>query len=307
MHALTFQQAFIFVLAGSALFFITACQRKPQETSETKNNVSPSDERQWVVRPSKEMPRFSKRCEEESGLSQSHISELLNSFTGMSVQRYIIEIAGPENNFTGRVFSPPDEYQNVVKEGKPLVPCLLELLEEKEAVFRLAALFALVEITNERFGSPKDFAVETSPNVTGREETIAQWKAWWQSNKNRSRVEWLIEDLDSSDRQKKNYAATQLGKLGDKSAIPPLRKLLEEDGHNFYATKSLAELGDSAAIPYLVELYLRHDMYEYRKEGIEMLRHLTGKTFGFDPNGSEEARLASIKNWEAWWNQVHKN
>jgi hypothetical protein len=206
-----------------------------------------------------------------------------------------------EDRSTLRAFAPPEEYQRVVRGGKPVVPCLLELLDEGEPVYRLAAFFGLGEITNERFGSAEDFAGETGDARKMRERVVSEWKAWWLANRNRSRAEWLIEDLSSEDGQKRNYAAEQLGKSGDKSAAPHLRKILKEDALNYRAARALAELGDEAAVPYLIELYLRHDMAEYRKQGIDLLQKLTGQTFDFDPNGSEVSRSESIKKWEEWW------
>lgn len=228
---------------------------------------------------------------------------LLHSLAEPPVRRFVADVMDKGDPSTMRAFDPPVEYRRVVSAGKAVVPCLLELLENGEPVYHLVAFFALGAITNERFGSAQGFAGETAEARKIREGAISEWKAWWKANRGRSRTEWLIEDLSSEYRQKRDYAAEQLGKSRDKSAAPHLRKILEEDARNYRAARALAELGDKAAVPYLIELYLRHDMAEYRKQGLELLVQLTGQTFDFDPNGSEQTREESIKRWETWWRQ----
>lgn len=145
----------------------------------------------------------------------------------------------------------------------------------------------------------------------------------------------LIHELNHRIWEVRRDACDELGLLGDKRAIPALIRMLQDGigGVRFAAAEALGRLGDPAVIPDLLRLlgdslfgthgpvmealtalkakesvphfirFLRdHDMHQ-RRVASNCLRELTGHFVNFDPQGREELREASAREWEAWWQQ----
>ncbi|MHC4132074.1 MAG: HEAT repeat domain-containing protein [Planctomycetota bacterium] len=228
------------------------------------------------------------------------IQVLIEPFKRQPVKDYVYKIVTHKGSaFT--VFASPSEYRNVVKAGKIVVPYLIPLLEDESQELRVATYMALTEITNKRFGSLEDFYNNLEINQKRREKAIVLWRKWWEDNKTKTRTQWFIDDLSGEDEVNKKEAAIALGSMGDKSAIPPLRTLLDEPKFAFYVAESLARLDDGYSIPFIIKLHLTHDMEGYRRNGLELLESVTGQTLGFNPQVPQEERDQAIERWLQWW------
>lgn len=209
----------------------------------------------------------------------------LKAFDSSAVAEYVKQTMVLTKVSTMASTDQPKEYKDVIRDGKLAVPYLVDYLKSQKKGTSIGAWWALIEITNKQFG---------------RNE-YAKWEEWWRRNEFKSRTQWFIDDLTSEDEVGRKNAAIYLGEIGDKKAIPALRKALDDPEIKFYVTESLGELEDKSAIPYLIELYLSHDNFGYRKIGIDLLKKLTGESLGYDPNGSLNSRKKSIENWRKWW------
>jgi HEAT repeat protein len=223
---------------------------------------------------------------------------LAAGFGSSAVRKYVTSVQNvPSPTF---VVPAPREYSDVVDLGKAAIPFLLEQLSSKDEMIRGATLRALSFITNRHFATSGDYKGLDGPRGSELREKYA---AWWEDHKNQSRVEWLIGDLSAKDFGTRRNAVGGLRDEGDDKAIPALRASLKEKELAYYSAEALAVLGDRAAVPYLVDLYLTHDMKEYRQEGICLLFRLTGQSFDYDPAAPPAVRQAAIDRWKAWWQE----
>ncbi|PYT67596.1 MAG: hypothetical protein DMG39_23375, partial [Acidobacteria bacterium] len=101
-------------------------------------------------------------------------------------------------------------------------------------------------------------------------------------------------------------AIQRLGTLGDPSAIPALRKLLDDRSVRLEVAVALAELGDHAAIPALISDFLTGDSISGRHQGICLLQRLTGQTMGFDPEAEQASRNSRNRKMERMAEQARK-
>jgi hypothetical protein len=241
-------------------------------------------------------------CESEISFSKKleprpFTTKVSKQFMSESVRQYI-RAQHSAVSPTAMVW-PPRAYSDLVVVGKPAVPFLLEQLRSDDELLREAAWQAIVEITNKRFISTVDaFGKDRNPEKWNLANI--KYSNWWQQNREKSRTQWLIEDVLSPDFITKKTAIIQLGSEQDLAAIPILRKSLEDSAVQFYSAGSLASLGDRASIPYLVNTYLTHQNEGFRRKGICFLLKFTGQRFQFDPSGTESARESSIQKWNEW-------
>ena len=105
----------------------------------------------------------------------------------------------------GVVYPDPPEMEAVIKIGKPVVPELIKHLRDKDRYASESAQYALVLLTNKQFNR----------------SSILQWELWWNTNKIKSRVQWFIDDLNSSDFQTRKDAVIRLGEMDDKKLCQP--------------------------------------------------------------------------------------
>jgi HEAT repeat protein len=224
--------------------------------------------------------------------------ELAAGFGSSAVREYVARVRSAQVPIY--VVTPPREYSDVVNLGKVAVPFLLEEIGAQDEMIRGAALRGLSSITNKNFARIEDLRNLGSARGLELRETYADW---WEKHKNQSRTEWLIDDLSASDFGTQRGAVNALREEGDASAIPALRRSLKDEKLAFYSAEALATLGDRAAVPYLVDLYLTHEMLEYRRDGICLLFKLTGQTLDYDPGAPSTARQAAIERWKTWWQE----
>lgn len=88
-----------------------------------------------------------------------------------------------------------------------------------------------------------------------------------------------LSDLKSSLAGVRSRAAWQLGRLGDRSAVPALIKALQDENEDvrWSAAWALGELGDEAAIPALEAASEGDESDDVRSRAWEALRLLRGK------------------------------
>jgi HEAT repeat protein len=103
-------------------------------------------------------------------------------------------------------------------------------------------------------------------------------------------------------------AAESLGKLGDKSAIPALLTLLDNDHFGSYGPviESLASLKAYDAIPAFIR-FLRDRDPRVRGLAANALMVMTRQFISFKAKGTEEERNAGIQQWEKWWEKNKDN
>lgn len=196
----------------------------------------------------------------------------------------------------------PSEMRAVVAEGPSAVPELLSLLSDQPQI-AVAAWECLRQVTHRQFGSAAIFGDASAESEVPRLAAIQEWKQWWEGNKAQSRTQWFVDDLGGDDLALKRWAVLELGRMGDTTAVTPLRRLLSDPAMAQPAARALGELRDPSAIPALIELHLSADTLGVRREGITLLEALTGQTLGYRADGSEGDRVAATERWRRWWNQ----
>jgi hypothetical protein len=227
---------------------------------------------------------------------------LFHEFVGQQVQQYACTLCCKIIPLSV-IYYPPEPYSEVVDVGKPLIPRLLILLDTGIVCQRLAAYYALCQISNQRYGTCQDYSSEVKHTV--RDSLINIWRMWWEKNKTKDRVTWLINDLTSKDSTTAKRAAIFLGDCHDRIAIPHLRKTLSNNLLSFYSIESLAKLGDIQIVPNIIKYYLNHDNVGYRERGIKLLNDLTGHRFDFVPNAAKSERDKAIEKWQQWWKKCY--
>lgn len=113
----------------------------------------------------------------------------------------------------------------------------------------------------------------------------------------------LVPELDSP--SMRVFAAGILGDLGHTSARDPLARRLDDPdfGFRFAVAGSLVKLkGPEAkkAIPVLVEA-LRPEHRDKNVLAYDILRRVTGRTFGYRMYGSDDEKRAGAQTWQEWW------
>ncbi len=131
----------------------------------------------------------------------------------------------------------------------------------------------------------------------------------WLKAKGELAIPSLIRALDHKDPKVRSSAAWVLGMIGDKRAIPYLRK---HSGETHPVTRleiarSLLSLGDYSMVPTLIA-GLEDEHTHIRFLCIEALRQATGKRFGYDHLTKDESlRKSGAEKWKAWWASKSKD
>ncbi len=190
--------------------------------------------------------------------ANSKVPSQIESFMDENVQNYGQYYI--DSRTTLSFISEPQEYVDVVKMGKNAVPYLILFLSNPKPSIRIASIFALSEITNEQFGTLDDFEHQINTDqhkneiektsfykfpgeaLKKREYLINEYELWWNKNKNKSRIQWFIDDLKDSNELIKRTAAIRLGEMKSKKAIPALKDALRDPKISFYAKQALANI-----------------------------------------------------------------
>lgn len=208
--------------------------------------------------------------------TEENLPEKFQKFTDVNTEDFIQDLL--HNKMPDTVISQPDEYTDVVKMEKSAVPYLIKLLNDPRGYVRIASLLALEEITKKQFGEISDFADQNdsgvnwgvganSSKVNGRAinsnlnstrqvnysskldvryenkmEAIVKWNSWWEKNKNKSRIRWLIDDLDDPNELVKKEAVMELGILKNKSVVNDLKKHSNDAELRPYIEQALKEI-----------------------------------------------------------------
>ncbi len=97
-------------------------------------------------------------------------------------------------------------------------------------------------------------------------------------------------------------AAEALGKFGDLSVVPHLIQILDTPKWGAYGPviESLAMLKAKEAIPYFIR-FLRDSDPRVRGLSANALMVVTRQVIPFKAKGKEEDREEAVKQWEGWW------
>lgn len=99
-------------------------------------------------------------------------------------------------------------------------------------------------------------------------------------------------------------ALAALGATRDSRLVEPLRDLpwpaSDSPELALERARTLLRLGDWSMVPLLMK-GLEHDQVMTRALCCQALYEATHERFDYDPNGTEEARAASVERWKAWW------
>ncbi len=119
----------------------------------------------------------------------------------------------------------------------------------------------------------------------------------------------LEKALSDPDPRTRSYSAFVLGEIGNDSVVSVLREVQERETHKlvrYEIAASLVTLGDWGQFGTLVE-GLEEKSKLLRFKCFDVLRKSLNMTLGYDPDGPEEERAASVAKWRAWWERNKKN
>ncbi|MCB9905250.1 MAG: HEAT repeat domain-containing protein [Planctomycetes bacterium] len=114
-----------------------------------------------------------------------------------------------------------------------------------------------------------------------------------------------LDDLNSEDSAVRWNAVQALAESGDPAVVPHLVPLLEDEDI-WVRMAAAGALGDLAAVDAVEPLIrtLEDPETAVRERAMLSLRAITGRSFGFDPGGSESERAKAIKKWRDWWKKA---
>jgi hypothetical protein len=112
----------------------------------------------------------------------------------------------------------------------------------------------------------------------------------------------FVKQLKDPDAGTRWIAVDELARSGDKRVVAHLLAVLK-DRDAFVrrvCAESFGELGARNAVGSLIEA-LADDESIVRDAAHRSVRKLTGKDFGFDPEGKPDKRSQALKRWSDWW------
>lgn len=113
------------------------------------------------------------------------------------------------------------------------------------------------------------------------------------------------ELLDSDDESARFTAATELGRLGDPTAISALSRAVADDAHYLVRRASARSLGSLKAwnaVPVLIDALEEKEAYVAQQAGYA-LEEITGQDFGVTQELSVSQRRSKAKAARRWWQQ----
>jgi HEAT repeat protein len=152
--------------------------------------------------------------------------------------------------------------------GDPsVIPSLLPLLEDSSSRVRERSHQALIQLT----GRDHQYDPDAAPEE--RQESLAQWNAWWKRLQNRSPREWWHDAI--------------------RTGTPKERAR---------AVHRLADSDARESVPWIVEA-LRDPSGGVRESAYYALQELLGQDFAFDPDAPARERERSIQNVLRRWSR----
>jgi len=114
-----------------------------------------------------------------------------------------------------------------------------------------------------------------------------------------------LDDLANPDSAVRWNAVQALAESGDPAVVPHLVPLLTDEDVwvRMAAAGALGDLGAASAIEPLIDT-LEDEETAVRERAMLSLRGITGRTFQFNPDGSENEREKAIKKWRSWWKKA---
>lgn len=122
-------------------------------------------------------------------------------------------------------------------------------------------------------------------------------------------VPQLLTALQAPDPRTRAYAAYVLGEIGDRRAVPPLRRALARERVRlvrYETAAALVTLGDWGQVGLLIE-GLADPRRRFRHKCFEVLEKQLRLTLGYDPDAPPAEREQALAKWRAWWerNRAH--
>lgn len=162
---------------------------------------------------------------------------------------------------------------------------LVAALEEKQ---RFAAL-------GDRLAALEDLVHSGALTRATTDEELDAGPAW----------QVALDDLNSEDSAVRWNAVQALAESGDPAVVPHLVPLLDDEDI-WVRMAAAGALGDLAAIDAVEPLIrtLEDPETAVRERAMLSLRAITGRSFGFDPSGTESERAKVVKKWSDWWKKA---
>jgi HEAT repeat protein len=119
----------------------------------------------------------------------------------------------------------------------------------------------------------------------------------------------LTEALKSASVLQRWIAASALGEIGDAQTLPALGEALDDENLSvrIQAAHSLAKLGSTQGIPILIaaltsdQIMIGHPPELASDYANRVLESITSRSFGFSGSTDLATRSATMKRWQAWW------
>ena len=145
---------------------------------------------------------------------------------------------------------------------------------------------------------------------TGRPEWMAEGLAALRA-KGSDAVGPLMDALKSPAPLRRWAAASVLGELGDRAALPALRDTLadEQISVRLRAAYGLANLGVQDGISTLIQAVTSEEVMVGHPPELagdfanQALESLSGRSFGLDASATPATRRQVAEHWEAWWRE----
>lgn len=158
----------------------------------------------------------------------------------------------------------------------------------------VAAVGERQELSNiaDRLASLEDLVHSGAMVAPAGDEEIDAGPAW----------QVALDDLANADSAVRWNAVQALAESGDPRVVPHLVPLLDDADIwvRMAAAGALGDLGAIEGVGPLIET-LEDPETAVRERAMLSLRSITGRSFQFDPSGTEADRAKVVKKWRDWW------
>jgi hypothetical protein len=155
------------------------------------------------------------------------------------------------------------------------VSVLIEMARENLYKDLFPAVFSNLCRVTGRVDLSRYHMPETIPE---RKKALAEIEDWWEKNKDKNRFEWFCDlAVNSKNVTARSNAVETVGKMRNKAAVPYLIQCLNEKESdisvNVAAMNALVEIGDKSAIPH-IRKRLKHKNVHFRRGAARALHKL---------------------------------